>query len=291
MVDARLADGSRVNAIIPPVALQGPALTIRKFSRTTLGTDDLVRMGSASAQMMAFLQLAVRRRMNIVVSGGTGSGKTTLLNILANAIPHGERLISIEDAAELQIRHPNLVRLESRPPNSEGQGAVTIRDLVRNSLRMRPDRIVIGECRSGEALDMLQAMNTGHNGSLTTLHSNSPRDCLSRLEVLVLMSGVDIPIQAIREQIASAVDLIIQQARLPCGRRCITSIAEVAGVDGGIIQTAEIFRFRATLGGDPGMSGFEATGMIPSWVADMEGGEPAPLHWFHSPEGGVHAWS
>src|SRR5947207_1116699 len=219
MVDARLKDGSRVNAIIPPLALKGPTLTIRKFSRRRLGGDDMLRFGSLSPRMLQFLELCVRHRKNLVVSGGTGSGKTTLLNVLSNFIPDGERVITIEDAAELKLDHSHLVALESRPSNAEGRGAVSIRDLVRNALRMRPDRIVVGECRGGEALDMLQAMNTGHEGSLTTLHANTPRDALARLETLVLMAGMDLPVGAIREQIASAIDIIVQQTRYACGSR------------------------------------------------------------------------
>lgn len=244
MVDARLKDGSRVHAVIPPLAIKGSCLTIRKFARRALGAGDLVEMGSMSEAMSAFLRQCVQARVNIVVSGGTGSGKTTLLNVLSNHIPLGERVITIEDAAELQLQHPHLVSLEARPPNSEGKGAVTIRDLVRNTLRMRPDRIVVGECRGPEALDMLQAMNTGHEGSLTTLHSNSPRDALARLETLVLMAGMDLPLGAIREQIASAVGLIVQQTRFPCGMRAVTSITEVTGIESGTIQTQELFRFR-----------------------------------------------
>jgi len=242
LVDARLADGSRVNAIIPPVALKGPALTIRRFNRAVLSPRDLVRLGSATQAMVEFFRICVEQRKSIVVSGGTGSGKTTLLNVLSNLIPASERLITIEDAAELKLRHDHLVSLEARPANAEGRGAVTIRDLVRNSLRMRPDRIIVGECRGGEALDMLQAMNTGHEGSLTTVHANSPRDVLSRLEVLTLMGGVELPLAAIREQIASALDLIIHQARLRDGSRRITSVTEVTGIESGRIQTQELFR-------------------------------------------------
>ena len=242
MVDARLRDGSRVNAIIPPLALKGPTLTIRKFARRALEVEDLVRLGSLSHEMAGFLRICVEQRRNIVVSGGTGSGKTTFLNLLSNFIPDGERIITIEDAAELRLRHSHLVSLEARPANLEGRGAISIRDLVRNALRMRPDRIVVGECRGGEALDMLQAMNTGHDGSLTTLHANSPRDALARLETLVLMAGMDLPLTAIREQIASAIDLVIQQARLPDGRRVITAIVEVAGTESGRIQIQELFR-------------------------------------------------
>ncbi|MFN3751599.1 MAG: ATPase, T2SS/T4P/T4SS family [Thiobacillus sp.] len=243
MVDARLKDGCRVNAIIPPLALKGPALTIRKFARRTLTADDLIGFGALSPAMAEFLRIAVLHRKNIVISGGTGSGKTTLLNVLSNFIPDGERIITIEDAAELRLAHSHLVSLEARPANAEGRGQIAIRDLVKNALRMRPDRIVVGECRGGEALDMLQAMNTGHEGSLTTLHANSPRDALARLETLVLMAGMDLPLAAIRDQIVSAVDLIVQQARLADGRRVITGIVEVTGIESGKIQMQELFRF------------------------------------------------
>ncbi len=243
MVDARLKDGSRVNAIIPPLALKGPSLTIRKFSKRKLGAIDLLKFGSASLEMIDFLRVCVEQRKNIIISGGTGSGKTTLLNILSNFIPRGDRIVTIEDAAELQLHHPNLVAMESRPPNIEGKGQIAIRDLVKNALRMRPDRIVVGECRGGEALDMLQAMNTGHDGSLTTAHANTPRDMLSRLEVMVLMAGMDLPVAAIREQVASAVHVIVQQSRLLCGARKITSIVEVTGMETGKIQLQEIFAY------------------------------------------------
>ncbi len=243
MVDARLKDGSRVNAIIPPLTLKGPSLTIRKFSKRKLAAADLLQYGSASQEMIDFLRVCVEQHKNMIVSGGTGSGKTTLLNILSNFIPTSERVVTIEDAAELQLGHPNLVSMESRAPNIEGKGQVAIRDLVKNALRMRPDRIVVGECRGGEALDMLQAMNTGHDGSLTTAHANTPRDMLSRLEVMVLMSGMDLPVTAIREQVASAVHLIVQQTRLSCGARKITSITEVTGIESGKIQLQEIFEY------------------------------------------------
>jgi pilus assembly protein CpaF len=246
MVDARLKDGSRVNAIIPPLAIKGPTLTIRKFATHKLSAPDLVACGSISSQMVTFLDVCVRYRKNIIVSGGTGSGKTTFLNVLSNFIPDGERIVTIEDAAELRLNHSHLVSLEARPSNVEGRGAVSIRDLVKNSLRMRPDRIVVGECRSGEALDMLQAMNTGHEGSLTTLHANTPRDALARLETLVLMAGMDLPLTAIREQIASAVDIIVQQTRFGCGSRKVTSITEVTGMENSRIQLQELFRFEST---------------------------------------------
>jgi pilus assembly protein CpaF len=243
MVDARLKDGSRVNAVIAPLALKGPSLTIRKFPARRLQIEDLIARESLDAPMSRFLQLCVTQRRSIVVSGGTGSGKTTLLNILSNFIPAGERVVTIEDAAELQLAHDHVVALEARPANLEGRGAVTIRDLVRNALRMRPDRIVVGECRGAEALDMLQAMNTGHEGSLTTLHANTPRDAIARLETMVLMAGMDLPLVAIREQIASAVDIVVQQNRAPSGSRRVTAIVEVGGMESGRIQTQDLFRF------------------------------------------------
>lgn len=246
MVDARLPDGSRVNAIIPPLALNGPTITIRKFAADLLGIDDLVRFGSLSPAMARFLEAAVKGRMNIVVSGGTGAGKTSTLNVLSSFIPTGERIITIEDAAELKLDQEHVVSLETRPPNIEGRGAIAIRDLVRNSLRMRPDRIVVGEVRGGEALDMLQAMNTGHDGSLTTGHSNSPRDMISRMETMVLMAGMDLPIRAIREQISSALDLIVHQSRLKDGSRKITHITEVLGMEGEVVVLQDIFIFEQT---------------------------------------------
>jgi pilus assembly protein CpaF len=246
MVDARLKDGSRVNAVIPPLALKGPSITIRKFSKRKLGSNDLLKFGSASPAMVEFMRVCVEQRKNVLISGGTGSGKTTLLNIMSNFIPLSERIVTIEDAAELQLQHPNLVSMEARPPNIEGKGLVSIRDLVKNSLRMRPDRIVVGECRGGEALDMLQAMNTGHDGSLTTAHANSPRDMLARLEVMVLMAGMDLPVTAIREQVASAVDIIVQQTRFACGMRKVANIVEITGVESGKIQLQEVFAFVQT---------------------------------------------
>jgi pilus assembly protein CpaF len=285
MVDARLRDGSRVNAIIPPLALKGPTLTIRKFARRALEVEDLARLGSLSHDMAAFLRVCVEQRRNIVVSGGTGSGKTTFLNLLSNFIPDGERIITIEDAAELRLRHSHLVSLEARPANLEGRGAISIRDLVRNALRMRPDRIVVGECRGGEALDMLQAMNTGHEGSLTTLHANSPRDALARLETLVLMAGMDLPLAAIREQIASAVDIIVQQTRFACGARRVTSITELTGMEGGRIQLQELFRFerRGTDSGAPDPTGGHFTGCdaVPGFYDDLRRqGVALDLHLF-----------
>jgi len=242
-VDARLPDGSRVNAIVPPLALNGPTLTIRKFEKDPLTIDDLVRFGSLSSEVAEFMKACVRARLNIIVSGGTGSGKTTLLNVLSSFIPNDERIITVENAAELQLRQEHVVTLESRPPNIEGKGEVTIQDLVINTLRMRPDRVVVGECRGGETLDMLQAMNTGHDGSLTTAHANSPRDMLSRLETMCLMAGMDLPVRAIREQIASAVDVIIQQQRLRDGSRKIINVTEVQGMEGDVIVMSDIFSF------------------------------------------------
>jgi len=244
MVDARLSDGSRFNAIIPPLALNGPTITIRKFSKKPFTDSDLIRFGSVSPKIMSFLEACVRGKANIIVSGGTGSGKTTLLNVLSGYIPGNERIITIEDAAELQLRQGHVVTLESRPPNLENAGEVTIRDLVRNALRMRPDRIIVGEVRSSETLDMLQAMNTGHDGSITTAHANSPRDVISRLETMVLMSGMDIPVKAIREQISSAINLIVQQARLRDGSRKVTSVTEVVGMEGDIVTLSDIFVFK-----------------------------------------------
>jgi pilus assembly protein CpaF len=245
-VDARLPDGSRVNAIIPPIALNGPTVTIRKFSKDPYTVEDLIRFGTFTAEMSTFLKACVESRLNIVVSGGTGSGKTTMLNVISSYIPDDERIVTIENAAELQMRQEHVVRLESRPPNIEGKGEITIRDLVINSLRMRPERIVVGECRGGEALDMLQAMNTGHDGSMTTAHANSPRDTLSRLETMCLMAGMDLPMRAIREQIASAVDLIVQQERLKDGSRRVTAVTEVQGMEGDVIVLQDIFTFQQT---------------------------------------------
>lgn len=279
MVDARLKDGSRVHAIIPPLALKGPCLTIRKFGRRTLSMADLVRGGALSPAMARFLEVCVQHRRNIIVAGGTGSGKTTLLNALSNHIPAGERIVTVEDAAELRLQHSHLVSLESRPPNLEGKGAITIRDLVRNTLRMRPDRIVVGECRGPEALDMLQAMNTGHEGSLTTLHANTPRDALSRLETMVLMAGMELPLAAIREQIASAVDIVVQQSRYACGSRVVTSITEVTGIESGKVQLQELFRFQVS---GPVAAGAKVSGRhmgcdtVPSFY-ESQGAAGSPL--------------
>jgi len=273
IVDARLKDGSRVNAVIPPLALKGPSLTIRKFPKRRMQFSDLVASGSVIQPMVDFLRVCVEMRKNIIVSGGTGSGKTTLLNVLSNFIPATDRIVTIEDAAELKLIQPNLVSLESRPPNLEGKGEVPIRDLVKNALRMRPDRIVVGECRGGEAIDMLQAMNTGHDGSLTTIHANNPRDVLSRLEVLVLMAGIELPVTAIREQVSSAVDIIIQQTRFPCGSRKITRITEVVGIESGTVQLQDIFRYEPNgvdehqrINGE-----FVPTGAIPTFYEELRG--------------------
>lgn len=268
MVDARLPDGSRVNAIIPPLALKGPSITIRKFSKDPLTVDDLVGFGTLTSEMADFLQACVEGKLNIVVSGGTGSGKTTTLNVLSSFIPHDERIVTIEDAAELQLRQEHVVTLETRPANIEGKGAITMRDLVRNSLRMRPDRIVVGEVRSGEALDMLQAMNTGHDGSLTTGHANSPRDMLARLETMVLMAGMDLPVRAIREQTASAVDLILQQSRLRDGSRKITHLTEVQGMEGDVITLQDIFIFEQSGKDENGkiIGHFKPTGIRPKFL-------------------------
>lgn len=271
MVDARLPDGSRINAVIPPISLVGPCLTIRKFSRDPLTVDDLIRFGTMTPEIAQFLEACVQARLNIVVSGGTGSGKTTLLNVLSSFIPGDERIVTIENAAELQLRQEHVVTLESRPPNIEGKGEVTIRDLVINALRMRPDRIVVGECRGGEALDMLQAMNTGHDGSMTTVHSNSPRDTLHRLETMVLMAGMDLPVRAIREQIASALVLIVHMARLKDGSRKIVAITEVQGMEGDVIVLQDIFVFEQT-GYENGkvLGRIKPTGVRPKFVEKFE---------------------
>ena len=272
MVDARLPDGSRVNAIIEPLALDGPALTIRRFGEKRLTAQNLINVGAIAPQMLDFLRACVEARLNIVISGGTGSGKTTFLNILSTYIPVNERIVTIEDAAELLLNQEHIVRLEARPPNLEGRGEIKIRDLVRNSLRMRPDRIIVGECRGGEALDMLQAMNTGHDGSLTTVHANTPRDCISRIETMVLMSGFDLPVRAIREQISGAIDLIVQTSRMRDGSRKIMSITEVVGMEGEVVTTQEVVRFNAKgldksgrVAGD-----FESTAVQPNALKKFE---------------------
>jgi pilus assembly protein CpaF len=272
LVDARLPDGSRVNAVISPVAIDGPSLTIRKFGKGVLTADNLVKFGTLTPGMAEFLRACVMARLNIIVSGGTGSGKTTLLNVLSGFIPNDERIVTIEDAAELRLNQDHVVRLESQKPDLKGEGEVTIRDLVRNALRMRPERIVVGECRGGETLDMLQAMNTGHDGSLTTLHANTPRDAISRVETMALMGGIDFPIKVVREQLASAVQLIVQQARLRDGSRKITYITELAGMEGDRIVLQELFRFN-----EEGMDAngkvkgtLRASGLRPSFMSKLD---------------------
>jgi len=272
MVDARLPDGSRVNAVIHPLAIGGPFLTIRKFSTDPLQIDDLIRFGTLNAQSARFLQACVVGRLNIIVSGGTGTGKTTTLNVLSSFIPSDERIVTVEDAKELQLHQDHVLPLEARPPNIEGRGQVTIRDLVKNCLRMRPDRIVVGECRSGEALDMLQAMNTGHDGSITTVHSNSPRDTLSRIETMTLMAGFDLPVRAIREQMASALDLIVHLTRLRDGTRRITHVTEVQGMEGDVITLQDIFMFDYGMGVDENgrfRGHLKATGVRPKFTEKL----------------------
>lgn len=284
MVDARLKDGSRVNVIIPPLSLVGPVITIRKFSKDPLTAQNLLDFGSLSQKMVAFLEACVKGKLNIVVSGGTGSGKTTLLNVLSSFIPVNERIITIEDAAELQLHQEHVITLESRPPNAEGKGQINIRDLVKNALRMRPDRIVVGEVRSGETLDMLQAMNTGHDGSLTTVHANSPRDSLSRIETMALMSGMDLPVRAVRDQISSAVDIVIQQARFRDGTRKVTNITEITGMEGDVIVMQDIFVLENT--GQVDSQGkfktrFKPTGIRPHCLKKITGnGVPINDEWF-----------
>lgn len=270
-VDARLQDGSRVNAVIPPISLVGPVLTIRKFSKNPITVDQMIQFGSVSAEAVQFLKACVEARLNIIISGGTGSGKTTLLNVLSGFIPSDERIITIENAAELQLRQEHVVTLESRPPNIEGRGEITIRDLVINALRMRPERIIVGECRGGETLDMLQAMNTGHDGSMTTAHANTPRDALSRIETMCLMAGMDLPIRAIREQVASAVDVICQQERMRDGTRKVTTIAEVSGMEGDVITMTDIFVFEQT-GTENGriIGRLRPTGLRPKFMDRIE---------------------
>ncbi|WP_067496796.1 CpaF family protein [Actinoplanes sp. TFC3] len=272
MVDARLPDGSRVNAVVPPVALDGSSLTIRKFSASPLTVDDLIRFGTLTARTAEFLETCVRGRRNIVVSGGTGSGKTTMLNVLSAYVPYDERIVTVEDAAELQLRQDHVVRLESRPNNSEGRGSISTRDLVRNALRMRPDRIVVGEVRDAAALDMLQAMNTGHDGSLTTLHANAPRDAIARMETMVLMGGMDLPVRAIRDQIASAVDVILQISRLKDGSRRITHISEVVGMESDVVSVQDLFLFDFKAGTDSAgrfRGTLEPTGLRPRFADDL----------------------
>ena len=271
-VDARLPDGSRVNAVVRPVSIDGPSITIRKFRKDKLSIQQLIDFGSLTPQMAEFIRACVLAHLNIVISGGTGSGKTTLLNVLSSYIPEEERIITIEDAAELQLQQDHVLRMETKVANTDGRGAVSIRDLVRNSLRMRPDRIVVGECRGGEALDMLQAMNTGHDGSLTTLHANSPRDAISRMETMVLMAGMDLPLKVVRQQISSAVDLIIQQSRLKDGSRKVTAITEVVGMEGDIVVLTDIFKFEQTGTGENGkiVGELKATGIRPIFSPRIE---------------------
>lgn len=271
-VDARLPDGSRVNAVVRPVSIDGPSITIRKFRKDKLKAEDLISFGSITKQMADFLEACVKARFNIVISGGTGSGKTTLLNVVSGFIPEGERIVTIEDAAELQLQQDHVMRMETKPANSDGLHAVTIRDLVKNSLRMRPDRIVVGEVRGGEALDMLQAMNTGHDGSLTTVHSNSPRDAISRLETLVLMAGMELPLKVVRTQISSAIDLIVQQTRLKDGKRKVTAITEVAGMEGDVVVLTDIFKFNQTGVTQDGqvLGELQPTGIRPNFSPRLE---------------------
>jgi pilus assembly protein CpaF len=270
-VDARLQDGSRVNAVIPPISLVGPTLTIRKFSKNPITVEQLIQFGSISPEAIQFLKACVEARLNILISGGTGSGKTTLLNVMSGFIPGDERIITIENAAELQLRQEHVVTLESRPPNIEGRGEITIRDLVINSLRMRPERIIVGECRGGETLDMLQAMNTGHDGSMTTAHANSPRDALARVETMCLMAGMDLPVRAIREQVASAIDLICQQERMRDGTRKVTTITEVSGMEGDVVTMTDIFVFEQT-GMENGkiVGRLRPTGLRPKFMDKIE---------------------
>ena len=271
MVDARLPDGSRVNAIIPPLALHGAVLTIRKFSKDPFTAKDLINFGTWTLDLVTVMEACVRGKLNVLVSGGTGTGKTTNLNVLSGFIPDGERIITIEDSAELQLQQPHVINLETRPASAEGSGQVSIRDLVKNALRMRPDRIIVGECRAAEALDMLQAMNTGHEGSMTTVHANSSRDAISRLETMVLMAGYDLPMRAIREQIASAIDLILQVSRQPDGRRVITAVTEVQGLEGDTILLQDIFTYRSLPGGEGRAAGeLVATGLRPKFLDKLQ---------------------
>lgn len=291
LVDARLEDGSRVNIIIPPLSLIGPCITIRKFANRALSVEDLISFGTLDRKMADFIKACIQARINILVSGGTGSGKTTTLNVLSSFIPENERIVTIEDAAELRLQQEHVVTLESRPANIEGSGEITIRDLVKNALRMRPDRIIVGEVRGGEALDMLQAMNTGHDGSLTTAHANSPRDALSRLETMVLMAGFEMPIKAIREQISSAIELVLQQSRLKDGSRKITHITEIQHMEGEIITTQELFRFEQTGMDENGnlMGHFVATGMQPGFMEKFQiNGVSLPDNFFMPEERGYY---
>lgn len=291
LVDARLEDGSRVNIIIPPLSLIGPCITIRKFANRALSVEDLISFGTLDRKMADFIKACIQARINILVSGGTGSGKTTTLNVLSSFIPENERIVTIEDAAELKLQQEHVVTLESRPANIEGSGEITIRDLVKNALRMRPDRIIVGEVRGGEALDMLQAMNTGHDGSLTTAHANSPRDALSRLETMVLMAGFEMPIKAIREQISSAIELVLQQSRLKDGSRKITHITEIQHMEGEIITTQELFRFEQTGMDENGklIGHFVATGMQPGFMEKFQiNGVSLPDNFFMPEERGYY---
>jgi len=289
MVDARLPDGSRVNAIVPPLAINGAVLTIRKFAKDPFTAKDLINFGTWTMDLVTVMDAAVRGKLNILVSGGTGTGKTTNLNVLSSFIPDGERIITIEDSAELQLQQPHVITLETRPANAEGSGQVTIRELVKNSLRMRPDRIIVGECRAAEALDMLQAMNTGHEGSMTTVHANTARDAISRLETMVLMAGYDLPVRAIREQIASALHLILQVTRLPDGKRVITSLTEVQGMEGDIILLQDVFKWEPIPGAEQKYSGeLVATGLRPKFVDKLlEHGVEVPAAAFRAPRRAV----
>ncbi len=287
MVDARLPDGSRVNAIVPPLAVDGPTITIRKFSKDVFSVEDMLELRSLTPAVAEFLRVAVEGKRNILISGGTGSGKTTMLNLLTGFIPVEERIVTIEDAVELQLHQEHVVRLESRPPNIEGRGEVTVRDLVRNSLRMRPDRIIVGEVRSGEALDMMQAMNTGHEGSLSTIHSNSPRDALSRLETMVLMSGVELGVRAIREQIGSSLDLLIQIDRFRDGSRAVSAVTEITGLEGDIVTMQDIYKWRFHSTEDGRLGALYATGIRPKFSKELEEqGFELPAHLFSEPSGG-----
>jgi pilus assembly protein CpaF len=292
-VDARLPDGSRVNAVVRPVSIDGPSITIRKFKKDKLSIQQLIDYGSLTPNMAEFIRACVLAHLNIVISGGTGSGKTTLLNVLSSYIPEEERIITIEDAAELQLQQDHVLRMETKVANVDGRGVVSIRDLVRNSLRMRPDRIIVGECRGGEALDMLQAMNTGHDGSLTTLHANSPRDAISRMETMVLMAGMDLPLKVVRQQISSAVDLIIQQTRLKDGSRKVTAITEVVGMEGDIVVLTDIFKFEQTgIGQNSKILGeLKATGIRPIFTPRLDAAGFKLGAEVFMPPGGVHLGS